>query len=83
MKLAIRDAACRRVRSLVRATDGQLTRELLREPGGFGLGQVPARLDARRDDDDGLRLLLDRLRPERPPHATARRSTSRRRPTTR
>ncbi len=27
---------------LIRAKDGKLTRELLREPGGFGLGQVPA-----------------------------------------
>ena len=27
--------------SLLRAHDGPLTRELLREPGGFGLGQVP------------------------------------------
>jgi len=29
-------------RGLLRARDGRLTRELLREPGGFGLGQVPA-----------------------------------------
>jgi assimilatory nitrate reductase catalytic subunit len=28
---------------LVRARDGRLTRELLRAPGGFGLGQLPAR----------------------------------------
>jgi assimilatory nitrate reductase catalytic subunit len=28
----------------LRATDGPLTRDLLRSPGGFGLGQVPARL---------------------------------------
>jgi assimilatory nitrate reductase catalytic subunit len=27
-----------------RQRDGQLTRELVRQPGGFGLGQVPARL---------------------------------------
>ncbi|MEX0745188.1 MAG: nitrate reductase [Phycisphaeraceae bacterium] len=33
-----------RVRSLVRNWQGPLTRELLREPGRFGLGQVPARL---------------------------------------
>jgi assimilatory nitrate reductase catalytic subunit len=33
-----------RVKSLVRAHDGRLTRELLRHPGRFGLGQVPARL---------------------------------------
>lgn len=32
----------RRLRSLLRARDGRLTRELLREPGRFGLGQVPA-----------------------------------------
>ncbi|MCA1685097.1 MAG: molybdopterin-dependent oxidoreductase, partial [Planctomycetia bacterium] len=32
-----------RLRSLVRARDGHLTRELLRTPGRFGLGQVPAR----------------------------------------
>ena len=32
----------RRFRSLVRAKDGRLTRELLRAPGRFGLGQVPA-----------------------------------------
>jgi assimilatory nitrate reductase catalytic subunit len=31
-----------RFRSLVRAEEGRLTRELLREPGRFGLGQVPA-----------------------------------------
>ncbi len=30
-----------RVESLIRAQDGPLTRELLREPGRFGLGQVP------------------------------------------
>ncbi|MEX0744295.1 MAG: nitrate reductase [Phycisphaeraceae bacterium] len=33
-----------RVRSVVRNWRGPLTRELLREPGRFGLGQVPARL---------------------------------------
>ena len=32
----------RRVASLLRARDGTLTRELLRTPGRFGLGQVPA-----------------------------------------
>ena len=31
-----------RALGLVRARDGRLTRELLRAPGGFGLGQVPA-----------------------------------------
>lgn len=31
-----------RIRSLMRARDGHLTRELLRTPGRFGLGQVPA-----------------------------------------
>jgi assimilatory nitrate reductase catalytic subunit len=31
-----------RLRSLVHAREGRLTRELLREPGRFGLGQVPA-----------------------------------------
>jgi anaerobic selenocysteine-containing dehydrogenase len=31
-----------RARNLVRARDGRLTRELLRAPGRFGLGQVPA-----------------------------------------
>jgi len=31
-----------RLRGLLRARDGNLTRELLREPGRFGLGQVPA-----------------------------------------
>jgi anaerobic selenocysteine-containing dehydrogenase len=30
--------------SLLRARDGVLTEELVREPGAFGLGQVPARL---------------------------------------
>ncbi|WP_422923839.1 molybdopterin oxidoreductase family protein [Singulisphaera sp. PoT] len=30
-----------RLKSLVRARDGRLTRELLRAPGRFGLGQVP------------------------------------------
>ena len=29
---------------MLRQRDGQLTRDLLRKPGGFGLGQVPARL---------------------------------------
>jgi anaerobic selenocysteine-containing dehydrogenase len=33
-----------RLRSLIRARDGRLTRELLRSPGKFGLGQVPARV---------------------------------------
>jgi assimilatory nitrate reductase catalytic subunit len=33
-----------RARDLLRARGGPLTRELVREPGGFGLGQVPARL---------------------------------------
>ena len=47
--------------------DGRLTRELLRQPGRFGLGQVPAQVAARRDDEHGLRLLLDRLRPDDPP----------------
>ena len=31
-----------RALNLVRARDGRLTRELLRAPGRFGLGQVPA-----------------------------------------
>ena len=31
------------VTSLMHRTDGPLTRELLREPGNFGLGQVPSR----------------------------------------
>ena len=31
-----------RVSELVRRHDGPLTRELVREPGGFGLGQLPA-----------------------------------------
>jgi len=31
-----------RFRTLLRARDGRLTRELLRSPGRFGLGQVPA-----------------------------------------
>lgn len=34
----------RRWRDAIRARDGDLTRDLLREPGGFGLGQVPSRL---------------------------------------
>ncbi len=33
-----------RARSLLYEKQGVLTRELLREPGGFGLGQVPSRL---------------------------------------
>ena len=33
-----------RFRSLLRARDGRLTRELLRSPGRFGLGQVPTRV---------------------------------------
>ena len=31
-------------KSLLLNKHGTLTRELLREPGGFGLGQVPSRL---------------------------------------
>jgi len=31
-----------RLKTLIRARDGSLTRELLRKPGRFGLGQVPA-----------------------------------------
>lgn len=43
MSIAIQgEALLRRLGSLVRARDGRLTRELLREPGRFGLGQVPA-----------------------------------------
>jgi anaerobic selenocysteine-containing dehydrogenase len=34
----------RSVAQLLRAHDGPLTRELIRTPGGFGLGQVPQRL---------------------------------------
>ena len=30
--------------ALLRQHDGPLTQELARKPGGFGLGQVPARL---------------------------------------
>ena len=45
------------------------------EPGGFGLGKVPARLKPDATTTHGLRLLLDRLRPGRPPARTARRST--------
>jgi assimilatory nitrate reductase catalytic subunit len=33
-----------RLVDLIRRRDGPLTRDLLREPGAFGLGQVPARL---------------------------------------
>jgi assimilatory nitrate reductase catalytic subunit len=33
-----------RARSLLHARDGRLTRALIREPGRFGLGQVPARM---------------------------------------
>src|SRR5262249_25043033 len=37
-----RSALLDRALGLVRARDGRFTRELLRAPGGFGLGQVPA-----------------------------------------
>jgi hypothetical protein len=50
-----------------RGREGPLTRDLLREPGAFGLGQVPARLAPDCHHDDGVRLLLDRLRPHRSP----------------
>ena len=33
-----------RLISLIRAQDGPLTRELVRRPGRFGLGQIPDRL---------------------------------------
>ncbi len=36
------DSLLRRLRSMVHAKEGRLTRELVREPGRFGLGQVPA-----------------------------------------
>ena len=39
-----RDSFRARARKLVRDDRGPLTRELLRSPGGFGLGQVPTRL---------------------------------------
>ena len=42
-KLAIRGMP-RRAKDVLRQQDGPLTRELLRTPGRFGLGQVPARL---------------------------------------
>jgi assimilatory nitrate reductase catalytic subunit len=37
-----REPVLHRLRSLVRARDGPLSRQLMREPGRFGLGQVPA-----------------------------------------
>jgi assimilatory nitrate reductase catalytic subunit len=37
-----RDSLLVRLQAMVRAKEGRLTRELAREPGGFGLGQVPA-----------------------------------------
>jgi assimilatory nitrate reductase catalytic subunit len=37
-----RDSLLVRLQAMFRATEGRLTRELAREPGGFGLGQVPA-----------------------------------------
>ena len=54
--------AAENVASLLHAKDGPLTRELLLAPGGFGLGQVPARLTPDATTTAGLRLLLDRLR---------------------
>ena len=36
---------------MLRQRDGHLTRDLLRTPGGFGLGQVPARLKPDATDD--------------------------------
>ena len=39
-----RNPVLERARRLVRDREGVLTRELLRAPGGFGLGQVPQRL---------------------------------------
>ena len=33
-----------KIAALLHAHDGPLTQELVRKPGGFGLGQVPARL---------------------------------------
>jgi assimilatory nitrate reductase catalytic subunit len=36
-------AVVEKLRNLVRQWDGKLTRELLLEPGGFGLGQLPAK----------------------------------------
>ncbi len=41
--MSVIDRIIHKSRSLIRARDGQLTRELLREPGRFGLGQVPSR----------------------------------------
>lgn len=40
--IGMNSALLQRALDLVRARDGHLTRELLRVPGGFGLGQVPA-----------------------------------------
>ncbi len=51
----------------LRRRDGHLTAELRREPGGFGLGQVPARLKPDRHHLHGLRLLLDGLLARRAP----------------
>ncbi len=42
MKSSLASSLYRRFKSLVHAREGRLTRELLREPGRFGLGQVPA-----------------------------------------
>ena len=73
----------RRLRSLVRAKDGRLTRELLREPGPVRAGPGSRRQDPGRDHGDGLRLLLDGLRPDRPPPRRRGDQPHARRPTTR
>jgi hypothetical protein len=38
------------LKEFVRRRNGALTRELVQEPARFGLGKVPARPEARRDN---------------------------------
>src|SRR3954465_12007551 len=42
--MSVKSAMLERARGLLVRKDGPLTRELVRTPGSFGLGQVPARL---------------------------------------
>ena len=51
---------------MLRQRDGHLTRDLLRAPGGFGLGPGSGKAEAGRHRRRGLRLLLDRLQPDHP-----------------
>jgi hypothetical protein len=61
----VKPTVIQRAKRLLRDDGGVLTRELMRSPGGFGLGAGAHAAEAGRDHDHGLRLLLHGLRARR------------------